>query len=259
MYEGRRQRWYFDLLEPSSQTTIGTQNGRRRLLIAVASLIGFILLLVAAANVYVLAGSRATVYEDAASAEAAQTAIVPGALVNADGTMSEMLGDRVRQAANLWRAGKVERILVSGDHGAWRYDEPTTMRLELTEMGVPPRVIFTDHAGFDTRSTMERARSIFGVDDALVVTQGFHMRRALFLADSAGLDAEGVESDLHDYGAQGIKSGMREYASRLKAAVEVIGGRDVTDGPRIPIDGPAMASWGASPPPDTPAAGAPGR
>jgi vancomycin permeability regulator SanA len=120
-------------------------------------------------------------------------------------------------------------------------------------------VVFTDHAGFDTRATMERAHAIFGVDEALIVTQGFHMKRALFLADAAGIDAEGVTSDLHDYGAQGVKSDLREIASRLKAAGEVLLGRDVTGGPGIPIDGPATASWGPPPPADTPPAGAPGR
>jgi SanA protein len=217
------------------------------------------MLILAAANVFVLVGGNARVVDDPRAADPAQVAIVPGALVNPDGTMSSMLADRVEQAARLWNGGKVKRILVSGDHGAWRYDEPTTMRLALSRMGVPQRVVFTDHAGFDTRATMERAHAIFGVDEALIVTQGFHMKRALFLADAAGIDAEGVTSDLHDYGAQGVKSDLREIASRLKAAGEVLLGRDVTGGPGIPIDGPATASWGPPPPADTPPAGAPGR
>ena len=222
-------------------------------------MIGSGVLIVVAANVFVIAGGNARVVDDPGAANPARTVIVPGALVNADGTMSTMLEDRVEQAARLWKDGKVKRILVSGDHGAWRYDEPTTMRFALARMGVPQRVIFTDHAGFDTRSTMERAHQVFGVEDALVVTQGFHMRRALFLADAAGIDAEGVTSDLHGYGAQGIKSDVREVASRLKAAGEILIGRDVIGGPPIPIDGPAMASWGPSPPAGTPPAGAPDR
>lgn len=228
-------------------------------MVAAGTLLVSGVLIVAAANVFVLLGGNARVVDDPRAANPSQTVIVPGALVNADGSMSTMLEDRVEQAAQLWKDGKVERILVSGDHGAWRYDEPTTMRLALARMGVPQRVIFTDHAGFDTRSTMERAHRIFGVEDALVVTQGFHMRRALFLADAAGIDAEGVTSDLHDYGAQSIKSDVREVASRLKAAGEVLAGREVISGPPIPISGPAMASWGPSAPAGTPPAGAPGR
>jgi SanA protein len=232
---------------------------RRRALIAATAVTASFLLIVAAANVVVLIGGDARVVDDPRAAEPARTAIVPGALVNADGTMSTMLEDRVKRAAELWKQGKVERVLVSGDHGRWRYDEPTTMRLALAGMGVPQRVIFTDHAGFDTRSTMERARRVFQVDDALIVTQGFHMRRALFLADAAGIDAQGVTSDLHGYGAQGLKSGLREIASRLKAAGEVLIGRDVVGGPPIPISGPAVASWGPDAPAGTPPAGAPGR
>jgi SanA protein len=235
----------------------GRPRRRRRLIVAFLAVVAGGVLVVAGANLYVLSRGSATIYPDATSAAPSETAIVPGALVNADGTMSQMLDDRVRQAANLWRAGKVERILVSGDHGAWKYDEPTTMRLALTQMGVPARIIFTDHAGFNTRATMERARRIFGVDDALIVTQDFHMKRALFLADSAGLDAEGVSSDFHDYGSQGLRSGVREVASRVKAVGDVIIGSDVVGGPRIPIDGPAYASWGPSPPQGTPPAGAP--
>ena len=109
-------------------------------------------------------------------------AIVPGALVQPNGKMSGMLGDRVRQAAGLWHAGKVEKILVSGDHHSWAYDEPDTMRKALVADGVPPQDVFEDHAGFDTWATMVRARGIFGVQDAVVVTQDFHMPRALFLS-----------------------------------------------------------------------------
>ncbi len=88
---------------------------------------------------------------------------MPGALVEPDGEMSAMLAARVEQASRLWHAGKVEKILVSGDHGTWNYDEPDTMRKALVRDGVAPRDIFEDHAGFDTWATMVRARSIFGV------------------------------------------------------------------------------------------------
>ena len=148
-------------------------------------------------------------------------AIVPGALVQPNGKMSVMLGDRVRQAARLWHAGKVEKILVSGDHHTWAYDEPDTMRKALVRHGVPPRDVFEDHAGFDTWATMVRARGIFGVRDAVVVTQGFHMPRALFLADEAGIHATGLTSDLHRYGYQLKKSEVREVLSRVKAIADV--------------------------------------
>jgi len=214
-------------------------------------------LLVAAANVYVLLeGEDST--SSIADVPEAEVAIVPGALVQPDGKMSGMLNDRVEQALRLWRAGKVEKILVSGDHGSWKYDEPDTMRIALVNRGVPPRDVFEDHAGFDTWQTMVRARSIFGVRHAVVVTQGFHMPRALFLADHAGIDATGLTADLHHWGYQGRKSEVREVLSRVKAIADVTLDTPAMAGPKIPIataDG--RESWGPAPPPGTPPAGAP--
>jgi SanA protein len=165
------------------------------------ALVLFIVLL----NVYVLtSGGEST--SEVAEVPVAEVAIVPGALVEPDGDMSSMLAARVEQASRLWHAGKVEKILVSGDHGAWKYDEPDTMRKALVGGGVAPEDVFEDHAGFDTWATMVRAREIFGVRDAVVVTQGFHMPRALFLADEAGIDATGLTADLQEWGSQGKKS-----------------------------------------------------
>jgi SanA protein len=227
-----------------------------RVSLAVAALL---VALVVIANAWVLVGAGGRSTDDAADAPHAQVAIVPGALVRPDGKMSSMLADRVRGALALWRAGKVERILVSGDHHTWAYDEPGTMRRALVKAGVPPRVIFEDHAGFDTWATMVRAQQVFGVRDAIVVTQGFHMPRALYLADQAGIAATGLTSDLHPYGIQGTKSDVREVLSRVKAVADTTLDPDATGGPRIPISGDdGRVSWGPSPPPGTPPAGAPG-
>ena len=216
-----------------------------------------LVLLVALANAYVLThGGDST--DSVADVPAAEVAIVPGALVEPDGDMSAMLAARVEQASRLWHAGKVEKVLVSGDHGTWRYDEPDTMRKALVRDGVAPRDIFEDHAGFDTWATMVRARSIFGVRDAVVVTQGFHMPRALYLADAAGIDATGLTADLQGWGAQGRKSEVREVLSRVKAIADVTLDSPALAGPKIPIattDG--RESWGQDPPPGTPPAGSP--
>lgn len=214
-------------------------------------------LLVAAVNVYVLLeGEDSTA--SVADVPRAEVAVVPGALVKPDGEMSAMLGDRVEQALRLWHAGKVKKILVSGDHGTWKYDEPDTMREALVRGGVAPQDIFEDHAGFDTWATMVRARNIFGVHKAVVVTQGFHMPRALYLADAAGIDASGLTADLHHWGYQGRKSEVREVLSRVKAVADVTLDTPAMAGPKIPIattDG--RESWGPAPPLGTPPAGAP--
>lgn len=214
-------------------------------------------LLVALANAYVLTSggdSTASVVD----VPHAEVAIVPGALVEPDGDMSSMLAARVEQASRLWHAGKVEKVLVSGDHGTWKYDEPDTMRKALVRDGVAPEDVFEDHAGFDTWATMVRAKSIFGVRDAVVITQGFHMPRALYLADAAGIDATGLTADLQDWGYQGRKSSVREVLSRVKAITDVTLDTPALAGPQIPIattDG--RESWGPEPPAGTPPAGSP--
>ncbi len=214
--------------------------------------------LITAANAYVLLSTGGEATDSVADVPHAQVAIVPGAGVQPSGKMSMMLADRVQRAAELWQAAKVDKILVSGDHHTWAYDEPDTMRKALVADGVPPRVIFEDHAGFDTWASMVRARNIFGIRRAVVVTQGFHMPRALYLADAAGIEATGLVADLHPYGIQGKKSDVREVLSRVKAIADTTLDAPAMGGPPIPIGGDGRASWGPSPPPGTPPAGSPG-
>ncbi|MGV1048776.1 MAG: SanA/YdcF family protein [Solirubrobacterales bacterium] len=230
-----------------------------RLSKAVAAGAVLVVLLVVGSNAYILLSTSGESTSKVADVPRAPVAIVPGALVQPDGKMSVMLADRVKDAYRLWRAGKVEKILVSGDHHTWAYDEPDTMRKALVARGVPPRDVFEDHAGFDTWATMVRARSIFGIDHAVVVTQGFHMPRALFLADAAGIEATGLTSDLHRYGYQLQKSEVREVLSRVKAIADVTLDTPAMAGPKIPIESAdGRESWGPPPPPGTPPAGSPG-
>ena len=126
-----------------------------------------------AGNAVVLVRSHGRIHSAVADVEPAQVAIVPGALVKADGSMSAMLRDRVAGAVALYQAGTVSRILVSGDHHRLGYDETDTMRDAVLAAGVPAEAVFTDYAGFDTWSTMQRARKVFDVRSAVVVTQGF--------------------------------------------------------------------------------------
>jgi SanA protein len=216
---------------------------------------------VAAGNAYVLwLAPKGEATDEVAAVPPAEVAIVPGALVKPDGQMSSMLADRVHRASALWHAGKVEKVLVSGDHHAWEYDEPGTMRKALVADGVDPRDVFEDHAGSDTWATMLRAHGIFEVRDAVIVTQGFHMQRALYLADAAGIDATGLTADLREWGYQGRKSEVREVLSRLKAIVDVTLETPAMAGPKIPIStSDGRESWGPPPPPGVPPAGSPGR
>jgi SanA protein len=232
---------------------------RRHILRAAFGAAALCVLVVLGANAYVVLSVRGASTDDISSLPHSQAAVVPGALVHEDGRMSSMLADRVARTVELWEAGKVDAILVSGDHGQWTYDEPDTMRNALLDAGVPARVIFTDHAGFNTRATMVRAREVFKVESAIVVTQGFHMDRALYLGEAAGMEVHGLTSDLSGYGNQGAFSQLREIASRVKAMGEETMNRNVMLGPAHPITGDGRESWGPAPPPGTPPAGAPRR
>jgi SanA protein len=206
------------------------------------------LLVIALLNVWMVRGARADT-TTVAQAPHAQAAIVLGARVYPNGQMSPMLADRVQQGLALYRAGKVDKIIVSGDHGSWAYDEPGHMRAALLADGVPPQDVFTDHAGFDTWATMKRARLVFGVSSAVVVTQGFHLPRALYLAHAAGIAAHGVSADLRAYGPQEQVGQRREVAARLKAVKSAELNAKVMLGPRIPISGDGRVSWGPPGPP----------
>jgi SanA protein len=206
---------------------------------------GLVVAAAAIANVVVWLGGRSPVTSDPAKVPHAQAALVLGAQVKPDGQPSGMLADRIRAAEELYRAGRVDKLLLSGDHGRVGYDEPGTMRRVMLADGIPARDIFTDHAGFDTWDSAQRAKRVFDVQSAVVVTQGFHMARALFDARRAGLKATGFTADLRDYGPVLRKLELREAAARVKAVAEVV----TAAGPRflgaqIPITGDGRRSWG---------------
>ena len=126
-------------------------------------------------------------------------------------------GHRLDAAAELYRAGKVRVVLVTGDNSRMEYDEPDAMRTYLTARGVPDGRIVSDYAGFDTWDSCVRAKKIFGVDRAVLISQGFHIRRAVALCRSAGVDAYGVGvDDVHD--ATWYYGGTREVFAAGKAA-----------------------------------------
>jgi vancomycin permeability regulator SanA len=140
---------------------------------------------------YVLFSARSRSYPDLQSVPAEPVAIVFGAGVRGQG-LSPMLMDRVRLAVDLYRAGRVRKLLMTGDNSRPDYDEVTPMRRFAVSRGVPEGDIVLDYAGFSTYESCYRARQVFGVKQAVLVTQSFHLARALYTCRQLGIEAVGV-------------------------------------------------------------------
>lgn len=196
-------------------------------------------------NLIVWLGGRGPTTDEPARVPHAQAALVLGAQVKPDGTPSHMLADRITAAEELYKAGRVDKLLLSGDHSRVSYDEVGAMRRILLGRGIPAHDIFTDHAGFDTWDSAQRAKRVFNVDSAVVVTQGFHMARALYDARKAGLEATGFLADRRSYGRVMARLRVREAAARVKTLGDVVTGAEPHFlGAQIPITGDGRASWG---------------
>lgn len=176
--------------------------------------------------------------EAAPKSDEPRVAIVFGASVWRDKQPSPVLFDRVATAVDLYRAGKVNKLLLSGDNREASYNEPAAMRQVVLQMNVPERDIVLDYAGRRTYDTCYRAKEIFGVKRAVLVTQEFHLPRALYLADSFGIDAIGVAADRTDYSDDSERWwSVREAIATLDAWWDVhIARPKPVLGEKIPID-----------------------
>ena len=158
--------------------------------------------------------SRILTQEQAAKLDA-DCIVVLGCQVRSDGTPSHMLEDRLKRGVALYELGASSKILMSGDHGTKGYDEVNTMKAYAIEAGIPTEDIFMDHAGFSTYETIYRAKEIFGAKKIIVVTQQYHLYRALYIAEALGVEAYGVSSDYHIYVGQYMRE-IREILARVK-------------------------------------------
>jgi SanA protein len=136
---------------------------------------------------------------DAATVSPTRVAIVFGAGLRRDGSPTAILRERLEVAANLYLSGKVERLLLTGAEGQPGHNEPEAMREYARSLGVPDEVLVLDQAGFSTYDSCFRAREVYGLTQAILVTQPFHLDRALYLCDSFGLSAVGVPARLRRY------------------------------------------------------------
>jgi vancomycin permeability regulator SanA len=197
----------------------------RLAMVPVAGLL-LVFLTVAGSVIWVRSGADGHLYSEQ-DVPAAPVGLVLGAQVYSDGTPSPFLAARLDLARRLFVAGKVRVLLVSGDNGRPNYDEPSAMRAWLIANGVPDKKIVRDYAGFDTYDSCDRAIRIFGVHQAIVVTQTFHLPRAVMLCRRLGLDASGVGDDsVKKFSGPWRSNSTREYGACVKAVFDVASGRD---------------------------------
>ncbi|WP_040251558.1 SanA/YdcF family protein [Psychroserpens mesophilus] len=128
---------------------------------------------------------------------------------------------RLDAAVELYKAGKIEFILISGDNGRTTYDEPTTFKTDLIARGIPENKIFLDYAGFRTLDSVVRSKEIFGQDSITIISQQFHNERAIYLAKNYGINAIAYNAK-DSYNHQRSKTRFREYFARAKASIDVI-------------------------------------
>lgn len=162
----------------------------------------------------VVTQKRKIVTEEKAKELDAQCILILGAGVWS-GSPSPMLEDRLLEGISLYEQGVAPKIIVSGDHGQTEYDEVNVMKEYLVNAGIPDSDIFMDHAGFSTYESMVRAKKVFNVESMVVVTQKYHMYRALYIAGRNGISAFGVNSDPRAYAGQRARD-IREFIARDK-------------------------------------------
>lgn len=141
--------------------------------------------------------------------------IVPGAYVYPNGKVSVMLKDRLDTAIAIYKKDKNAKIIVSGDNATTDYDEVDAMRIYLEKKGVNTNIIFMDHTGLSTYETVYRAKAIFKVKSAIIATQDYHLKRAVYMARQMGIEAYGISADKHTY-TDIVKYTIREYFARGK-------------------------------------------
>ncbi len=187
------------------------------------SLISLSLLAVAiwGLHIYIAKATNSRIYENITDVPSFHTVIILGASVHSDGKLSPILQDRVDTGLKLYRSGKAEKFLLSGDNRSSDYDEVNAMRNYLLALNVPEEHILIDPAGIDTYDSMYRARAVFKVYDAIVVTQEFHLPRTLFIAQNLGFNYFGYPAISNRYQTEPSLR-RREKLANFKALYEII-------------------------------------
>ena len=183
------------------------------------------LLAVLTVNIVMCASGRARILtpeEITATERDFDCILVLGAGVKANGNPSDMLRDRLEVGIELYELRASDRMLMSGDHMQHDYDEVGVMKRYAVDAGVPSERVFLDHAGLSTYDSLYRAARLYGAKKVLIVTQEYHLYRALYIAKSLGMEAYGVSASLRPYRMQTVRD-IREIAARVKDVLLCIG------------------------------------
>ena len=197
-------------------------------------------------NAYVVRSTKPQILSpaDAAGLTDVDCILVLGCYVNEDGEPSAMLSDRLKRGVALYNTGAAPKLLMSGDHGRYTYDEVTAMRQYALNEGIAAADIFMDHAGFSTYESVYRTRDIFQAKKIIIVSQEYHLYRALHIANALGLEAYGVDANYRSYSGQFYRD-VREILARNKDVVKCIFKPEPTFlGDAIPIFGDGNLTLG---------------
>ncbi|MCM1579666.1 MAG: YdcF family protein [Ruminococcus sp.] len=209
-----------------------------RIMLILAALAAIGITAVFSVNAYVKKSAEPFILEESAALQLEDTdcIIVLGCRVNGE-TPSPMLGDRLKVGCSLYENAAAPKLLMSGDHGRAEYDEVNAMKKFAMDRGAPDEDVFMDHAGFSTYESMYRAKEIFGAKKVIIVTQKYHLYRAVYIARKLGLEAYGVPSDLQGYTRQKYYT-LREVLARNKDFVTtIVKPKPTYLGEQIPISG----------------------
>lgn len=192
------------------------QGSRRwRLLLSALILLGVLMLCALVINLHVVRRGQEKIRTEFSPNDHYDCILVLGAGLRADGTPSDMLRDRLQRAVTLYEMGVSEVILLSGDRSGEDYDEVSAMERYCLEAGVPAEALVLDHEGFSTFETIENLKKETDFRRVIVVTQSYHLYRALYIAEQMDLAADGYSADVREYRGQ-IYRDLREIAARIK-------------------------------------------
>jgi len=206
-------------------------------LIILAILAGLGLIIAISINQYVKSSSQKKIIEGKIELKDIDAILILGCQVKPDGSLSMMLQDRLDKGIELYKSDAAPKVIVSGDHGEEHYDETNAMKKYMIENGVPSEDIFMDHAGFATYDSMYRAKNIFGVKRCIVVTQEYHLYRAIYIGNALGMETYGVAAIKTNYNGQTARN-FREFLARNKDFIKCIFKPQSTYlGDTIPVSG----------------------